>query len=423
MGLSMAIFIIKKTFIVSLILSLLVGLGSFLSINSNAVEAGIGISGSFNELEIKMVPGETFDTEGVHIIIFNNYDVDVVVKIDVRLQDESRELVEGLTYLFDQGNITIPKNDYVKFPISFTVEPFMLPGSYTVSIGATLVQEFTPGIIAVPGLRQLAFLEILGEAGDLSFDFVDAFGNAFDGRIEIFRVEETRLLSVATTDGSSITERLVPGTYRVQMKHKYDGNDFIVFEEDFELKSEDVLDETFVVQTVSLDSFIISPLLGDDGTLLNAILNYRIRNIYEEIDDVSISLEVLYKGERIERFIIEERSLLGLGLTSLRSNYVPPEGWQNGIYSFQISLFTLDENFELIELLVGEPKIINVTSMPTDALPILWVIIGASVLASIGVVMVILLLRSKKKDKDIICLDDDPAYLEELSKLIDGGKK
>jgi hypothetical protein len=419
----MTLFIIKKTLIMTFILSLLVGLGSFLSINSNAVEGGIGISGSFNGVEIKMVPGETFDTEGVYISIFNEYDVDVVVNIDVRLQDESRELVEGLTYLFDQGNITIPKNDYVEFPISFAVEPFMLPGSYTVSIGATLVQEFTPGIIAVPVVRQRAFLEILGEAGDLSFDFVDAFGNSFEGRIEIFRVEETRLLSVATTDGSTITERLVPGTYRVQMKYEYDGNDFIVFEEDFELKSEDVLDETFVVQTVSLDSFIISPLLGDDGTLLNAILNYRIRNIYEEIDDVSVSLEVLYKGERIERFIIQELSLLGLGLTSLRSNYVPPEGWQNGIYSFQISLFTLDENFELIELLVGEPEVINVTSMATDALPILWVIIGASVLASIGVVMVILLLRSKKKDTDIICLDDDPAYIEELSKLIDGGKK
>ena len=419
----MASFIFRKQLIIVLLFSLLVGLGSFLSIYSEAANAGIGISGSFNGANIKMVPGETFDTEGVTIIIFNEYDVDIVVNIDVRLQDENRELVEGLTYLFDQGNVTIPKNDYIEFPISFVVESFMLPGNYTVSIGATLVQEFTPGIVAVPVVRQRAYLEVLGEAGDLSFDFVDVFGNAFDGRIEIFRVEETRLLSVATTEGSNITERLVPGTYRVEMKYKYDENDFLVFTEEFELNSEDVLEETFVVQTVFLDSLIISPLLGDDDILLNAILNYRIRNIYEELEDVSVSLEVLYEGERIERFIIQELSLLGLGLTSLRSNYVPPEGWQNGFYSFQISLYTLDENFELVEILVGEPEVINVTSMPTDALPILWVIIGASVLASLGIVMVILLLRSKKKDKDIICLDDDPAYLEALSKLIDGGKK
>lgn len=418
----MSTFKSKKTYLLSLLFMLFIALNSVFDIYIDANEGGIAITGSLNGSNIKMVPGETFETDGVFIMIQNTYDVDIVVNVDVRLQNEENDLVEGLNYLFDLGEQIVKANSNFDFPVKFEVEEFMLPGKYTISIGASLVSEYTPGIVAVPVVRQRASLEIFGEAGDFTFNFIDPFLNPFEGQIEIFRVEDTRLTSVATSFDSTITDRYVPGTYVVEMKHAYDDNEFIVYKEEFELFDGDVLSETFVVQTTFLDSFVITPLLGDEEELLNAILNYRIRNVYQEIEDVSISLEILYKGERIERFIIQEVNLLGLGLSSYRTNYVPPEGWQNGIYTFNISVFALGDDNQLVELLVSEPYDINVTSMPTDALPLWAVILGSAIVASLGIVLVIILLKRKTKSTDIICLDDDPAYLEALAELIDGGK-
>ena len=418
----MFVFMLKRRIKSVIVFSLAIVLSASFFIESYA-NGGIAISGSFNGNTIKMVPGETFDTEGVNIVLFNNYDVDIVVDVNVRVTNEDSELVDTLIFLFEQGELGIAANTYVTIPISFEVPEDMLPGEYILSIGATLIQEYTPGIVAVPVVRQKALLEVFGEAGTFVANFFDVFGNPFTGQIDIYRQEEERLNSVISTFDQTVSDRLVPGTYIIRMVHEYDDNGFVVLEETLELKDGDDLELNYIVQTVFVDSFVIAPLVDDDNVLLNAILNYRLRNVYEEVEDVVISLEVLYRGEKVEQLVIQELTILGLGLTSLRTNYVPPEGWRNGVYTFTISVFALDESNNLIELVETDGYNINVTSIPTDALPLWLVLVGASFILALGVVIVVVVIKGKEKESDIVCLDDDPAYLEALSKLIDGGGK
>jgi hypothetical protein len=392
-------------------------------IQSYGSDGGIAISGSFNGSVIKMVPGETFETDGVYIVLFNNYDINIFVDVNVRVTNEDNDLVDSLIFLFELGELEIAADSNVKVPISFEVPDDMLPGEYVISIGATLIQAYTPGIVAVPVVRQKASLEIFGEAGTFVANFFDEFGQPFTGQIDVYREEGDRIAPVISTFDQTVSDRLVPGTYVIRVVHEYDENGFIVLEETMVLNDGDDLELNYTVQTVFADSFVIAPLVGDDDVLLNAILNYRLRNIYQEVDDVVISLEVLYKGVEVEKLVIQELTLLGLGLTSLRTNYVPPEGWRNGVYTFTISVFALDESNDLIELLVTDGYNINVTSIPTDSLPLWLVLVGASVIVSLGVVIVVVVLKGKEKETDIVCLDDDPSYLEALSKLIDGGDK
>lgn len=419
----MTVILAKRSLRFFLIFICALSIGISFSVPSVASEGGIAISGSFNGSTIKMVPGETFDTEGINIVLFNNYDINVFVDVDVRVINEDNELVESLVYLFDRGELEINANSNVTIPISFEVPDDMLPGDYSISIGASLIQEYTPGIIAVPVVRQKALIQLFGEAGSFTIDIIDVFGQSFDGQIELYREEDGRLNSVISEFGSTVTDRLVPGTYVVRVVHEYDSNGYLVLEETMILEDGDELNLTYTVQTIFMDSFVIAPLVDDNDVLLNAILNYRIRNIYEELDDVVVSLKILYKGEEIEQQVIQELALLSLGLTSLRTNYVPPEGWQNGIYTFTLSVYVLDEQNNIIELDVSDDYNINVTSMPTDALPLWLVIVGVSTIVAIGVVIVVVFMRGKEKKSDIICLDDDPAYLEALSSLIDGVDK
>jgi hypothetical protein len=380
---------------------------------------GLAISGSFSSQNIKMVAGERFEPLDVNIIIFNNYDAVADIKLNASVLDLEGEEVEGIIFDLDFDEIIyIPANDTFSFPVSFTVSELMLPGKYTVTIGAEVIPNQERGIIAVPGVRQRANLEIFGEAGSVNIRFIDVFDNPFIGQVTVRRDDNGSKSIVASFSGSSYEDRLVPGTYEVIVTYRYNELDYDVLFETFTLENNDILDLVYIVETVFESNLNLTPILDENGVLLNASINFSITNVFEVYENVQLRANVYYNGVFLETIIIQNISRLDLGTVSYRYNYAPVGGWQNGTYVFELSV--VQTGTEEVLIRASEPYSIYIDSIPGEALPI-WVIIVASSIVITFIMSFIFVLRKKQTDKDIICLDDDPEYLKALSKLIEGG--
>jgi hypothetical protein len=411
--------ILKSTssFSISLLLGFLV-----FSTYVNAETEGLAISGSFSSQNIKMVAGERYEPSGVTIIIFNNYDDVADIRIRATVVDVFNEPVEGIDFDFDTERIVfIPANDIYEFQIAFTVSEFMLPGTYFISIGAEVIPNQERGIIAVPGVRQRAKLEVFGEAGFVDINLVDVFGNPFTGRMTLLRIDGNSKSEVAQLESNRYIDRIVPGDYELIVTYRYDNDDYEVSREIFTLNNNDELNVTYTVTTVFIDRFTLSPILSADNVLLNASINYTLNNIYGIYENAIIKLDVYYQGEFLETVDLQTRTSFDLGILNLRDNYAPLDGWKNGTYAFTLYVVIVDDD-KTLTLTTSDIYEIFIDTIPGESLPIWVIIVGVSIILAFGASF-ILILSKKQKDDDIVCLDDDPAYLEALSSLIEGGRK
>lgn len=364
----------------------------------------ISVSGGFNNQTFKMVSGEKFLPGETKVIIGNTSSIAYDVKIKTSVVDENGQPVEGVTFDFDNNLVVeILPNESYEIVVAFTLDEFMLPGTYSMTIGADIVPDQTRGVVAVTGITQRATLEVFGEAGSIAFNLVDVLGDAFFGRITVYRENGASLNEVSNINfNDRFLDRLVPGDYVVVVNHSFNNQQVEVLREKFSLKNNDNLSFTYEVTTVFIDSSTFTSSNNADGVLLNATINYRIRNVYEIYNNVVVKLAVSYNGTLLETLDIQNISSFDIGVLDLRYSYAPSSGWQDGTYSFVLSVVI--NNAEPILLAIADPYEIFVDLEPEEGGLPMAVIIGAA--GGIGLLLLIALIvivlgkkKSPKEDK------------------------
>jgi hypothetical protein len=346
-----------------------------------------------------MVSGEKFLPGGTTVIIGNTSNIAYDVKLKTSVIDENGQPAEGVTFDFDDDLVVeiLPNEAYV-IVVAFTLDENMLPGKYTMTIGADIVPDQTRGIVAVFGVSQDAPLEVFGEAGSIAFNLVDILGDAFFGRITVYRQNETSLTEVSNVNfNDRFLDRLVPGDYVIVVNHLYNNQEVEVLRQTFTLKNNDDLSfKNMKVTTVFIDAYTFSSANNADGLLLNATINYRLRNVYEVYTNVAVKLSVSFNGSVIETLDIQNISSFDLGVLDLRYSYAPSNGWQDGTYSFVLSV--VKEDTQPIVLAITEPYEIFVDLEPEEGgLPMIVIIGAAAGLGLLFLIALLVIILGKKK--------------------------
>lgn len=343
-------------------------------------EGGIAVSGSFARHNYKMVPGESIDTPHVNVVIFNNYNKDIDVKLTPRLP-------EGVHFHLKDDILHIPAHKNVNIPIGLTVGQLVVPGEYEIGLAADVLPDAVTGISIVGSAELRSRLTVFGEAGWVHIKTETVKGEHFPGTIQLSLKEEGQLFPAGYSKTGELDERVIPGNYIVQAF--WEGAEVAMKE--FSLAADEEKEITLVAQTVFIDGFFAtSQYPGGSEKISSVRMTYTIKNVYRPLKDVRTTLCVYHRDRLLEKLEMFSLPVLELGSQGGRYTYIPPQGWQNGVYRFVVNLYA---EGDVLYAQSREQEI----EVRTGLLAFGW--IAALILIAVLLVIFIILWKRRKCDK------------------------
>ena len=292
-------------------------------------DGGIAISGSFYRHHFKLVPGESFSSPDVDVIIFNNYahDIDVVL---------TGEVPAGVKFDVEGKKITIPANTSITLAVGLLVEKTVVPGEYKIALSADVVPNNEAGIAIVGSAQLRTTLTVFGEAGTVTVTPLTPEGEPFAGEMHISQVENNQLVPASFANDVTLKDRLVPGKYQVVIY--YQGTE--VASQSFDLAANEAKDIKLTVKTVFVVGMTAAPAYNQkDGKITTARINYTLKNVYKPLKDVRTVLTVTRDGKPLDEIEMIAMPTFDLISQDSRYTYIPSDGWQGGEYHFKVSVF------------------------------------------------------------------------------------
>ena len=299
------------------------------------VAGGFGVSGTFSGYNYTMVPGETNSSTSVNVVFFNQYDVPITVRLNA-------EGPPGVTYLNLQNEYTIEANTQLRIPILIELDDLIVPGTYRLHVYAQVLPSTEEGITLIGSAGLQAKLLVLGEAGMVNLSVVSVNGNSFPAVLELFRVDENTLVSVARNE-LEIVSQYAAAEYVV--KAYYESRQ--VAETSFTLSDQDDLTIVLVAQTLAIGSFRVVPMFENQSDILTtAQISFELENHYKPVDDVRVMLNVTYQQSSLEAVEILSASSVSVDSTNGQFTYYPVQGWRAGEYTFELQVTNEQETIE-----------------------------------------------------------------------------
>lgn len=298
-----------------------------LSLPAPVDASGIGISGSFQQHYYKMVPGETVETPDIYIVVFNQEDTATRIKL-------TPQSPPGVEIRLTESDFLIPAGKEHKVEVGVVVGLNAVPGEYTLAITAEIQRTAGAGITVMGAVQQQTKLIILGEAGTIRIKTVDFAGNPLSAELRVCLKEDALIPCLFSLTGE-LEARVVPGVYVAKVFYQ----DIEIATQEFTLEAGKTSDITLVGQTVFIRGFSVVPnYYTDQGDIAFVNVVYTLENIYQPLLSSKATLKVAFNGRLLEEEQIISLPTLAKGSTDGNYKYVPTKGWQNGIYTFSMSL-------------------------------------------------------------------------------------
>lgn len=296
-------------------------------------DGGIAISGSFYRHHFKLVPGERVASPHINVVIYNNYDRE----IEIRLVSNTPE---GVHIELEQELLKMSANSSLTLPIVVRVEETVVPDEYQIGIYAEVIPQPGSGISITGSAEMRSRLTVFGEAAWLNIKTVTLEGQPFRTKLHLFHKLEKQLEPAGYSDTGEMAERVIPGTYFVQAY--WEGTE--VAQQEFTVEADEEKEITLTAQTVFLTGFGAQPRYSEETEKISsARITYGIKNIYEPVEDIRTVLTVLYDGELLEELEMYAIPILPVGTSDSRYTFIPAQGWKSGTYSFKVSLYSGDK--------------------------------------------------------------------------------
>jgi hypothetical protein len=363
---------------------------------ASSINSSLGITGSFANYQFVMVPDETLSHPDVFVRFFNNYSVDIEIHLFSETPDHVTINLEEEIYL-------IPALQNIMFPVEITTTSVVTPGDYRIFFGATIVETIVEGINVTGTARLGANLSILGEAANLDITTITPKGNPIPAQLDLFRLGENTgpALPVRQSLDGTLNARLAVGNYVIEATY----DDYLVARETFTLVHLEEKVIVLVANLIQVTSFTVVPQFyeseDDSETLGSMQATYSITTLFESLENIRIYMVVSLDGTLLEKTLIAQLFLLSEGSFMFYQNFVPTNGWSEGVYTFSLASYQVGESNT--EFLFGESQedsvsvtLENLPNPPTDIIEVIpWWLIALLLIATIAIVEIALLIQKR----------------------------
>jgi len=288
---------------------------------------GLAISGTFYRQDFEMPVGSKLSSPDIYVVVFNNGDTDMSIKM-------TSETPLAVKLIFSENNFELRAGGQNKVEISIEVGQEAVPGEYELEVTAEAYKE-AEGIQLLGAAGQDAKLTIIGKAASVEITAVSPSGEPVPAMIRLYRQVNSKTFDVGYSETGSLKANVAPGNY---VTSAYVG-DKKAAEESFNISADEEKKILLEVKTVYFEGFGIVPHYDKDtGKLAMAKIVYAVNNLYQAFPQAEVILKVSHKGVPLDETTLVSLAPLEKGKMELSYNYIPSEGWQQGVYRFKLEL-------------------------------------------------------------------------------------
>jgi hypothetical protein len=290
-------------------------------------QGGFAMSGSFYAQKLELPQGASVRTPDIYVVIFNNGSEDINVKV-------TTDSPPGVTLVLSESDFPLGANCQKRLDVGIDIAMEAVPGDYELNVTAQPYKEGVEGIQIVGGASQDADLTITGDYGVVNITTLSSGGTPVPAMIFLFRTYEQDSFEIARTDTGELDLNVSPGDYTTSA--------FVagkqLAEESFSVAADEHKSITMSVKTVCFEGFEVVPVTQrDTGEMVMANVVCTINNLLDAFADVKVNL-VVSSDTQHENISILNMSRLEQSQTEVKYNYVPGDGWQEGVYIFKLEL-------------------------------------------------------------------------------------
>ncbi len=296
----------------------------------------IGMSSSFDRFSPLLIPrGGIVFSDSLFLIIYNHADHYVTVELNYTAPPGISIIFHPSEQIFEMG-----PNSYRRIVVEVRAAEDIVPGPYEVIVTVSEVREAEPGkVVVIPAVSHTLRIIVEGEYGYIDAVAVDPAGNLVrEALVRLYRVVNGTELNILDSRNGSISARVVPGEFIVRAYLMGD----LVAEKRFTLEPYERENVTLVLQIVFFERFSVIPVLNNEtGDIISARLRAVLKNVYRTLNDTRIVLVVRKDGKPLENRTVVSAGTLPVGRTTYEFDYVPPQGWLPGNYTFRLVMYGL----------------------------------------------------------------------------------
>jgi len=288
----------------------------------------LGFSGSFGGQVFEIPQGSSVSVPSVDVVVFNQGDENMSIKIKVQTP-------VGVDVILSETDFDLAPRTFKSLGVDISVTADAAPGSHQVTIIAESYKTEGEGIQLLGSASQSASLIITGESSTVNVQAASPDGTPVPATIRLFKLIGNNSYEVAYSETGALNAIVSPGSYHVE---GYVGGE-LLDQESFDIAAGETKTLTLVVGTIYFSQFDVLEFSNSDtGEFAYAELVYTVRNVYQQVNNVSIWLDVKYNNESLEQKMIDPPNTLSLDGANRRYPYTPVDGWSAGNYSFKLNL-------------------------------------------------------------------------------------
>jgi hypothetical protein len=292
----------------------------------NADEGGIAMSGSFSSQTFEIPQGSSLSAPSVDIVVFNN-------RNEATSFQMSTEAPVGVTVNLSETDFTLASGGQKSLSISIEVTEDAAPGNYSISITAEAIKEGVQGIQLLGSARQIAPLQVLGESATVNVQAISPDGTPVVAVIRLYKQIGSNKYEFAYSETGILDTIVSPGSY---IAEGYVGGQ-LLDSESFDIAAGETKTLTLTTGTIYFEQFdVLEYSNTGSGNFAFAEMVYTIRNIYEQVENAVVMLEVKRDGAFLEQKQVGSFRPLVIGSVGQSYQYTPIDGWINGNYSFKL---------------------------------------------------------------------------------------
>lgn len=345
--------------------------------NANATD-GVAVAGSFTNYEYTIVQGQTLESPLINIIFYNNYSKDINIQLHL-------DAPEGIKIPLEEQLVTLEENSRLDLPIKITVDNSVPIGEYIISMTAVLIDSSIDGVINTGAAYALhSKINVVNQSSQINLELVNSDGSIINADTHLYLITDGSKSPAAYSNNGQLTSTLAPGQYEIVSYH----NNIKIASEQILLENNTYLSQTIYAQTVFINNYNIFPDYNEQEKNLHSInLNYTLQNIYEELIDASVALNIYRDKVLIEQREITLFDVLPLGTQEINYKYDAENTFNEGSYEFVLQVQSNHETDSTIIYAESLPITLNVADTKkniTDVIDIRIILLTVLVIIAIG---------------------------------------
>jgi hypothetical protein len=375
-----------------LLISLVAGVGMPLSMHAQE-DVTVSITGSFYRQNPSIPQGSGISGPSIYVIVTNAGENDVQIVMVSETPDD------GVTIGFDRGTFVLTPQQQQKVQIRVDVAETVPAGEYPDSlvVSGQVYRTGQGGPVASASGAQRTSLTVSGDSANVGVSTVAPSGQPVVSQIRLFRMVGDTGYEMAYSNTGTLQAKVVPGTFTAEAYSVKPGGGKLCEPNTFDVTAGEDKTVTLTVRMVYFeDDFVVSPNYDSETKkLLSTLTNATLTNVYDTIAGTVVVLQVTFNGDPLEEITVLGPLPLPLSQTGVQWNYIPAEGWRNGLYGFRYQLYVdglLTAETQVETLKVGRAGI-------ASWLWIIFVFLGILGTAGLGFLIFFLLKRRKKGEK------------------------